>query len=69
MVNAWKEAKHIEGVADDDSNIVNPIITYIEEWMLVIKIFGEKRRVSEIFLTIVTKQGFGTLIKNYVEIL
>jgi len=59
----------MKGVVTKGKILVNPIETHIEEWMSTIKVIRTSKKVSEVFFSIITKNGFSTLIKNQIELL
>ena len=69
LVGNQKTDHQIEGVSTDNNTLVNLVKIYVEEWMSMIKVSGTKKKVAEVFFSIVTKFGFGTLIKHQIQVL
>ena len=63
LVNNQMNNKSIKGVATDEDQTVDPSIIHIEEQISTIKITGNNNKQFEVFFSIITKQGFGELIK------
>ena len=64
LVKNWIESKVIEGVFTDDEIVVNLSNTYIEEWISSVKLTGNNKRQYQIFMSAVTNNSFGALIKD-----
>ena len=48
---------------------MDPTKTHIEEWMSTVKITETNKKYYEVFFSVITKQGFGGLIKEQVDFL
>ena len=63
------ESNDIEGVLNENKEVVDLKTTEVDSWISEIHISGNKKKQVQAFLIVQTLKGFGELIKNHIPIL